>query len=206
LDLGREEYSLPGYGDMKGGRRWSYFRLNNHGHNTVTPGDALQKWHSTAPIVAFGSSPEKGFAVANLTAAYPDEAASLQRGIALLDRARVLVQDEFQPTHANTALHWVVMTEARVDVAQNGRSAMLTKNGRSLKVEVLEPRKARLHTGPAKPPTAAENQNEGISLLAIDFTHVSTESSARLAVLLTPIGDKWPKLSPPTIKPLAEWR
>jgi hypothetical protein len=59
----------------------------------VTPGDALQRRKIVAPILAFGSTPKRAFAVADLTPAYPDEAASLRRGIALLDRARVLVQE-----------------------------------------------------------------------------------------------------------------
>ena len=40
LDLGPDDYNLPGY---FGVQRWSYFRLNNHSHNTVTPGEVLQK-------------------------------------------------------------------------------------------------------------------------------------------------------------------
>jgi heparinase II/III-like protein len=41
IDLGPDTkagvYVLPGYGDFKTGKRWIYFRTNNHGHNTVTP-------------------------------------------------------------------------------------------------------------------------------------------------------------------------
>ena len=100
MDLGSEadqgSYNLPGYFDT-GARRWTYFRANNYSHNTVTPGGALQNRLAVAPIVAFGSTPVRGFAVTDLTSAYSAEAASLRRGVALLDRSRVLVQDEFQP-------------------------------------------------------------------------------------------------------------
>jgi hypothetical protein len=38
---------------------------------------------------------------------------------------------------------------------------------------------------------------------------VSPEADAgatRLAVLLTPVGEKWPQLGPPALGPLAGWR
>jgi Heparinase II/III-like protein len=205
LDLGPDVYELPGYNNSKQ-QRWSYFRTNNHSHNTVTPGDGLQRRQIVAPIVAFGSTPERGFAVADLTPAYPDEAASLRRGIALLDRARVLVQDEYRPTQSGLPLHWTMVTRAKVDLADDGRSATLTKEGRTLRVDLLEPATARLHLGSTKPPTAAENQNEGTAMLAIDVTPRADAGTTRVAVLLTPIGEKWPKLAPPLLDSLADWR
>ena len=208
MDLGPENeggtYTLPGYFDVNG-RRWTYFRANNHSHNTVTPGDALQRRTSVAPITKFGSAPERGFAVADLTAAYPDDAVSLRRGMALFDRARVLVQDEYQPAPTNLPLHWVMVTRAKIDLSDDGHAATLTRGGRTLRVELLEPAGAKLSVGPSKPPTARENQNEGTALLKVDLTPGVEGGITRLAVLLTPVGDKWPKLNPPALKPLAEW-
>jgi hypothetical protein len=65
---------------------------------------------------------------------------------------------------------------------------------------------ARLRLGSTRPPTAAENQNEGTALLAIDVAPESDAGFTRLAVLLTPTGEKWPQLGPPTVGPLADWR
>ncbi len=208
MDLGPDSpgdhYDLPGYFDTKG-QRWTYFRVNNHSHNTVTPGDVLQRWPAIAPVVAFGSGPERSFAVADLTAAYPTEAASLRRGVALLDRSRVLVQDEYRPARSGVPLRWTMMTPAKADLAEGGRSAMLSSNGRSLRVEILEPAAARLHLASARPPTAAESPNEGCTLLVIDVTPETNETVTQLAVLLTPIGDRWPQQAVPTLRPLANW-
>ncbi len=209
MDLGPDSpgahYDLPGYFDNKQ-QRWTYFRTNNHSHNTVTPGEALQSRHIVAPIVAFGTAPERGFAVADLTPAYPAEAASLRRGVALLDRARVLVQDEYRPARPGTPLHWAMVTGAKIELAGDGRSATMVRNGRSLRVDILEPASARLHVGSTRPPTAAETQNDGTTLLAIELTPEAGSGVTRLAVLLTPVGDKWPQLDPPAFKPLADWR
>jgi hypothetical protein len=205
MDLGPEDYTLPKYFD-NASRRWSYFRANNRSHNTVTPGDALQRRLIVAPIVAFGSTPERAFAVADLTPAYPDEATSLRRGITLLDRSRVLVQDEYQPAKPGTPLRWTMVTAAHIEIAAYGRSAMLTSHGRTLRVELMEPVDARLSIGSTRPPTAAENQNEGTVMLAIDVIPAAGAGMTRLAVLLTPIGEKWPRLTPPVLRPLVDWR
>jgi hypothetical protein len=209
MDLGPDnvgaQYTLPGYFETKNGKRWTYFRTNNHSHNTVTPGDVLQDHHITAPIIAFNSTPERGFAIADLTPAYSEEVKSLHRGIALLDRSRVLVQDEYQPGQTNLPLHWVMVTSAKIDINATGNSAVLTRHGRTLRVDLLEPATAKFRIGSTKPPTAAEMQNEGTTMLAMDVDPKTDGSVTRLAVLLTPVGDKWPVLDPPTLKPLNGW-
>jgi hypothetical protein len=209
MDLGpdspSDSYDLPGYFDNKQ-QRWTYFRANNHSHNTVTPGDTLQSRNIVAPIVAFGTAPGRGFAVADLTPAYPAEAVSLRRGIALLDRARVLIQDEYQPARPGTLLHWTMVTGAKIGLTVDGRSATLTKNGRLLRVDILEPVSARFHLRSTRPPTAAESQNEGTVFLAIDLPPEAISGVTRLAILLTPAGDKWPQIGPPALKHLADWR
>jgi len=99
-----------------------------------------------------------------------------------------------------------MVTWAKIDVAADGRSAILTSQGRSLRVELLEPATARLSLGSTRPPTAAENQNDGTAMLAIDLSPEAGGGVTRLAVLLTPLGDKWPRLSPPALQPLADWK
>ena len=58
---------------------------------------------------------------------------------------------------------------------------------------------------PAKPATAAEKQNESFTVLEARLASETAET--RLAILLTPVGEKWPKALPaPQLVPLAEWR
>lgn len=209
VDLGPDVtnafYDLPGYFDYKD-RRWTYYRANNRSHNTVTPGEALQSRQVVAPIVAHGSEPRRAFAVADLTPVYSEAAASLRRGIALLDRARVLVQDEYRPARAGTPLRWQMVTGKKVALAADGRTALLTSEGRTLRVEILQPASARLQLASTRPPTAAENQNVGTTMLAIALAPDAGADVTRLAVLLTPIGDRWPRLDPPALQPLSDWR
>jgi hypothetical protein len=159
-----------------------------YSHNTVTPGNAPQKTKIVAPIAAFGSKRERAFAVTDLTAAYSDEAVSLRRGVALLDRARVLVQDEYRPAKPGTPLRWTMVTRAKIELGEKRRVAVLKDKGRVLRVEILEPVDGCFTIGSARPPTAAERQNEPAAILVIEL-NVPDDAALRLAVLLSPVGE-----------------
>ena len=81
IDLGPDNYNLPGYWSAATveSPRWRYYRLNNRSHNTLTPGNVLQSPDADAPIVAFASTPEQAFAIADLTPAYPTHGSSPPR-------------------------------------------------------------------------------------------------------------------------------
>jgi len=203
VDLGSDNYNLPGYHSV---RRWTYFRLNNLSHNTLTPGDALQGPKAIAPIIAFGSRPDRAFAVADLTPAYPGAARKIIRGVALLDRARVLVQDDVTGLQSGLRLRWRLITSSKVLLSGDGRTATLEQKGRTLRVEILAPSDgARFSVGSTRPPTGDENQNRGTVMLAIEATPTTADVS--LAVLLTPVGDHWPAgLARPEIQSAKEWK
>jgi hypothetical protein len=199
-DLGPDDYNLPTY---FGAKRWTYYRLNNHSHNTLTPGDTLQDPKANAPIIAFASKPERAFAIADLTGTYPGVAAKIHRGIALLNRARVLVQDDVTGLKPGTSLSSRIMTSAQVKL-DDARHATLTENGKTLRAEILAPANARFAARPAKPVTAEEKQNEGFTVLTAEATLDNTDG--RVAILLTPVGEHWPKSSSaPTLTPLSAW-
>ena len=203
IDLGADDYILPGY---FGARRWTYFRLNNLSHNTLTPGKALQGPKAIAPIIEFGSRPDRAFAVADLTPAYPGAARKIIRGVALLDRARVLVQDDVTGLRPGLPLHWGMVTSAEIVLSAERRTATLSEKGRTLRVEILAPADgARFSVESTRPPTHQENQNRGTALLAIEATPTTADVS--LAVLLTPVGDHWPAgLARPEIQSVEEWK
>jgi hypothetical protein len=202
-DLGPDNYNLPGYFDSKSGKRWSYYRLENHSHNTIAFGKLRQAATAMAPITVFRSTPQRASAIADLSAAYPGTAKKILRGIALLDRVQVLVQDEVVGLNATTPITWRMLTTAQVQIT-DAHHATLTAKGRILRVEIIAPVDGAFHTAPALPPTADENQNKGTTDLT--FTISAPAGDARFVVLLTPVGDHWPaEPARPSITPLAEW-
>lgn len=206
VDLGPDNYDLPGYWDgaTVNSPRWQYYRLNNRSHNTLTPANVLQSPDADGRMLAFGSKPERAFAVADLTPAYPEYGRSFQRGVALLDRSRVLVQDDVAGLKAGTPLTWRMLTGAEIRL--EGARATLTKDGRTLRLEILSPAGATFATHPAAAPTAAEGKNDGITELTATVPAAAAEGDVRLAVLLTPVGEKWSVYAAPTLVPLDQWR
>jgi hypothetical protein len=113
----------------------------------------------------------------------------------------VLVQDDLTGLKAGTSLTSRLLTGAKVALSADARTATLTQNGRTLRAEILAPTGAKFSASRATPPTAAENQNAGVTALTAGFTPDSPD--ARLAILLTPVGEHWPAaLPPPALAPL----
>lgn len=199
-DLGREDYNLPGY---FGDQRWSYFRLNNFSHNTLGLAGELQPADAVAPIVAFESGDKRAAAVVDLSSLYPKQKVTARRTVALLDRARVLVEDNIAGLDGAKPLRWTMLTGAKIALSPDGRTATLSQDGRTLRAEILAPARTQFSTTSAVPPNPAENQNAGFQVLEIQL--LPAPSPTRLAVLLTPIGDRWPALPAPKL-PLSPLR
>ena len=124
-DLGADSYSLKGYWNYKeGAPRWDYFRLNSFSHNVPILGNRSQHAYAVAKMTRFESKPDISFTEIDLTQAYGDYAAKVVRGVAMVDRRRVvLVQDEFEITNSSDAL-WGMTTEATIEVVGKGQGIL----------------------------------------------------------------------------------
>ena len=198
-DLGPDNYNLPGY---FGKLRWSYYRLNNYSHNIITPDNALQQFRVTAPIVAFKSTPKEAYAITDLTHAYPGAAEKILRKIALLDRSRVLVQDELTQPKEGSVIHWRMMTRSKVVISEDASEATLSQKGHHLLAHILEPKGAHFKVLSAKPSSVDEKQNARNYVLTVDTVVKESGTPLRIAILLSPQGEKWPTLALPELTPL----
>jgi hypothetical protein len=208
VDLGADDYNLPGY---FGGERWTYYRLRAEGHNTLVlnPGAGPDQDPKAAAIIGHyeGKNPDHALAVADLTAAYASSAQRVSRGVALLDRRQVLVQDEIEAAKP-ADVWWFFHTPAEITLGDDGTTAMLTQKGQRLVARLLTPAKARFTVMDAQPlPTSPHPEkqaaNARLKKLAI---HLGRVTDLRLAVLLTPVkaGDTAP--APATkLTPLRDW-
>jgi hypothetical protein len=210
MHLGPDNYNLPGYFDFAGGKRWIYYRLRAEGHNTlvINPTNKPdQDPHALVPIIKFESKPEKAFAIADLTAAYADSARKVERGIGMINRKTVVVQDEIA-TETPAELWWFLHTTAKIEIAPDGFSAVLTMHGKRLAATIAAPKAARFEVLPAAPLPSSPNPpsqavNKDISVLAI---HLKNVTELRLVVNLTPLTEAGSVSLPgPEIKGLADW-
>lgn len=206
MDFGHDDYNLPGY---FGNQRWNYYRLRAEGHNTlvVNPGEGPDQKLTGTKIIRFESGPGRSFAIGDLKDAVAPGARRAERGVALLDRQRVLVQDELQ-TDQPATVWWFMHTEAKVTPDPTGRLATLERRGKRLTARILAPADVRftvmkaepLSTSPQPPKQA---NNDRYRKLAIQLSDVK---DLRLAVLFTPLTDGSQPAGPEEqIRPLARW-
>ena len=200
-DLGKDYYDLPGYWDRKaGGRRWEYFRLSSLSHNVPTINGQNQQVPGSAKIIAFHSSPERAHAVADLTDPYKGQAHSARRGLAMLDRRALLVQDEVVGLRDGDKFRWAIVTSAKITLM--GHQAVLRMEGKSVTVEIIEPKDAVFSTASTRPRLAVENPNHGTRLLTVSVP-LTEGKPVTVAILFTTDGKTYAPT--PMISALAEW-
>jgi hypothetical protein len=191
VDLGGDNYNLPGY---FGNQRWNYYRLRAEGQNTLVIDPSTgpdQDPKAATRITKFSTKPERAFALADLTAAYAPHAKKVWRGIAIVDRKQVLVQDEVVTSGA-AEIWWSMHTPAAVQIEQQGRTAVLKQVGAQLRAVILSPENAGFELSEAQPGERSPHpegqaKNDGVKKLTI---HLSKSTEARIAVLLIPATDE----------------
>jgi hypothetical protein len=207
VDLGADNYNLPGY---FGRQRWSYYRLRAEGHNTlfINPSqEPDQDPSAVAKIVRFVSSPDKSFAIADLSTAYVRHAEKVLRGV-MLDKKRrfVLVQDELALKQPGE-IWWFMHTPAEVELSDDGKVATLTQGDAQLRAVLLSPENTRFSVMDARPlPTspdpAGQNPNKGVRKLAVNLREVK---SATVSIALLPLRKGEEPRESPSPSPLDNW-
>jgi hypothetical protein len=187
IDLGSDDYNLPGYFDTG---RWDFYRLRAEGHNTLVIGSshgADQDPTARTSIQRFSSQPHRAFAIADLTPAYAGRARSVRRGIALIDRREVVVQDQLAlDTPAD--VWWFMHTRATIALSKDGKTAELQQNGKRLYAHIASPADATFGVTdarplPGSPAPAGQDHNAGVHKLVIHLPVVTRET---IAVVYSP--------------------
>jgi hypothetical protein len=203
MDLGADDYNLPAY---FGDKRWTYYRLRAEGQNSLVINPAAapdQDPKAATKIIRFQSKPDASFAIADLTPAYRKDASKVWRGIKLINKEQLLIQDEIQVDRP-ADIWWFMHTPAAMKIENDGRVAELSQVGKQLRAEILSPADAKFEIRDAQPlPTSPQPdhqaRNEGVRKLTI---HVNGTKSVRLAVVLSPGGSQ---KEPPKLLTLPEW-
>jgi hypothetical protein len=172
IDLGKDGYNVPGYFEsQENGRRWDFYRNRAEGHNTLVVGEPLvfgdQNYNAKVPI-AHGND---GISI-DLSDAYPG---SVMRTIQLGKQLTVIdtIQQD-KPTEVWSFFH----TRASVELAEDGRSALLKQDGKRLRARLVSPADAVFDHIPARPLPGSpvvkgQADNKGVSKLAIRLKGVT---------------------------------
>jgi hypothetical protein len=176
VDLGPDDYNLP---DYFGPGRWDYYRTGAEGHNTlvINPGKAAdQDLAASARISRFHSSPHLAWAIADLSPAYARQARRVWRGLALVNRRQVLIEDEIEILQP-AEVWWFLHARAAVKLAADKKNAILTQNSRRWQVRLVQPDNAtfelrKAHPLPLSPHSCRHEDNPGVQKLAINLKQV----------------------------------
>ncbi|GAB3010657.1 heparinase II/III domain-containing protein [Spirosoma pulveris] len=206
-DFGMQEYeSLESKGvDLwnmrQNSQRWQILRYNNFAHNTLSINDELQAVDGKAPLTAHSSSPNFLSAQVDLSSLYKQSVAKANRGIAIVDKAYVVVQDEIETAPAEATVRWTLLTSATVKLTGANR-AELTKEGKVLTIQVMEPAQIDFKTWPTTPSHDFDAPNPGTTLLGFEVKLPANTKSV-VQVTLTPGSSTGQKKQP--AKPLTQW-
>ena len=187
VDLGTDSYQIPGYFDGKSssGPRYKIFHIATASHATIMPEGVGQDPFAKAPIVQFAARRDGGRAVADLSAPYAAHARSVQRGV---DFARygeqVTIRDEIRGAAPGSPWRWAMPT--RATIAIDGARATLSQDGKAMQL-VIETPGLSFSQVLAIPPTARENQNNGVTILVIRAA-ADRQGAAVVQVALYPLG------------------
>jgi hypothetical protein len=185
LDLGIEDYNLPNIFDRQpGSMRWSYFRISSRSHNVPQFGDDLQNALGRASL-AVQEKDDTWAVEVELSDAYGEHVESCIRNFVTGSGENFLpltIQDRFCLRDPGRYA-WQMLTEAAVSLA-DAQTAVLQCRGQTITLFFEASLPFHMEVAPATPPTDAEAQNDGVSLLRVNLElgdTLSGELSIRFA-------------------------
>ena len=201
-DLGNEDYKLVD-------RQYSY-RIKAEGHNTlvINPTEDIDQRDGANCVITSSKSGNTAYAISDLTDAYgPSGAKSVVRGLEMIkDKECVIIQDEIS-LNAPGEIYWFAHTKGKIDVAADGRSAIVTVDSQRLWVGLIS-EGGQFTVMNAEPlPTSryvpGATKNDEYKKLAV---HLTDTQDTTICVACIPLknGETAPSWTP-TLKAISEW-
>ncbi|MGM9977862.1 MAG: heparinase II/III family protein [Clostridium sp.] len=189
LDLGSENYSLDNIGETeKLGGRWKYYRKKAEGHNTLVIGKSLnedQVIDSLSEVKKIDLNSDNPYVILDMTSAYSDRAANVERKLQLLNRKDLLIEDSFTLKKQEDIM-WQMHTKADIKIIDN-TTAILSIGEKEMKVSLISDCNAKFEIQEAVPQegstkVSTQNSNDGIRKLVAK----SNVKSGKISVLMKP--------------------
>ena len=180
-----ESKGIKLFGRTQDAERWTVFRLTNLVHNTLTVNNQHQRVVGYAPITSTSTLPAFMQATTDMTPVYKGALAKANRGIAIVDKAYVVVQDEVITLDTPTTIRFTLLTPAEVKITGNN-TALLSKDGKQLQLEVNAPGKLTMKTWSTDPPNSYDAPNPGTILTGFELT-LPANTKATIVTTMKPI-------------------
>ena len=200
-DLGNENYELKD-------RQYAY-RIRAEGHNTlvINPSKELDQVEGAECLISDFKGGNYAYAVTDLTAAYEASGAqSVVRTLKIIkDKECVLIQDEIS-LNSEGEIYWFAHTAGQINVAEDGRSAIVTVGSDRLWVGLISEdgqfSVMNAELLPTSRSVANQTSNSDYRKLAIHLTDTK-ETSIYVACIPLKKGETQPSWIP-TLKTINE--
>ncbi|MEN2283337.1 heparinase II/III family protein [Algoriphagus sp. SE2] len=191
IDLGMNDYNaLESQGvniwdNKQDGERWSVFRYTNYSHNTLVVDSALQNIHGKAQLLKVKDKKNLKSTTLDISEVYSNQLKSAVRSSIIKNEDEVRIIDKIQNNLETSTIRWAMMTYDSIEIL-SGNEAIISKNEKRLKFEIISPKNSLIQIYPAKPTAKGEEQNDGLILIGFE-TEVSPDQKQKLEVRLIPI-------------------
>jgi hypothetical protein len=164
-DLGSDEYLLPDYFDMNGGR-WKYFRTSSLSHNVPVINNNNQYQYANSKFTEVDINKSTSIATVDLTDAYKDFCNKMNRKILFDKKNETIIMQDYYETLNECNISWRGLTNANIKL--NGNTAILTQNNKTINLKILSPNNAKFTIESAEQ-SSPEKLNKGVKILKIEF-------------------------------------
>ena len=190
------------------GLRWAIdppkkIRLKSvNAHNTLSFNMREQFHKGVGKVIDYQSRPERVHVVIDMRTAYGRRSPiGVLRGVAMIDRKYILMQDEITNMPPGTEMRWKMMTPASVEL--QGNKAILRQKGRRVEAYILQPKDA-IFEKLELPKRKKHKMPKGHTILGVRIKGEQYKNF-RLAILLIPKNSSSQKVLFPKIMPLKKW-
>jgi hypothetical protein len=162
--LEKEGFNL--WGSCQECERWTLLTKNNFGHNTLSVDNQLHVVNGQAFIVEVKDDDVFPEATIDLSATFEGQLVSAKRRFLKDGPTSLIIKDQFQVTDSTQFITWQMLTQADVEIVLDG--AVLSQDGKHLKLEILSPEKASVSVVSLYPaPLKLDKQMEGLKRIEI---------------------------------------
>ena len=138
-------------------------------HNTLTINHQLHRADGDARITHFSDDAKNAGAIVDLTPVFDGQATRVQRGFAFRPNRHLMIRDEIEGLKTGDTVRWAMLTSANIEIAANGQSAILTQNGKTLRVSLTNAPDTKFETISADPPRETDAPNPNSRFLIVNF-------------------------------------
>ena len=140
VDLGSDSYTKVAEAGLGGSMfdmeaesiRWNrLLRYNNLSHNTLTINGQFQNLDVKSDFVDNSANVSRMYAVGDLTPAYKGQVKSIKRGVGLIDKSYVVVEDLLTASDVDADVVWNMTTKAGADYSYDPVSGIITLTGKN---------------------------------------------------------------------------